>query len=60
MDTPQPRPFIGMYFKCCNVYCRVYLNKDGTAFCGHCPKCAAPVRIAVSPDGDPGRFWTAE
>lgn len=54
-----PRPFIGITFKCCKVYSRVYLNKKGTAFVGWCPKCAAKVEVLVSPDGDDSSFFTA-
>lgn len=53
------RPFLGMHFKCCNVYSRVYLNKKGTAFVGWCPKCAARVEVKVSPLGTDARFFTA-
>lgn len=54
------RPFIHMHFKCCNVYARVYLNHDGTAYAGHCPRCAAPIRIPVAPGGSDAKFWSAE
>ena len=57
---PTPRPFIGIYFKCCRVYARVFLNHDKTAYSGHCPKCAAKVEIKVAPGGSRSRFWTAE
>lgn len=53
-----PRPHINVHFKCCNVYARVYLDAKGGAFAGHCPRCATPVRLEVSDDGDPGRFWS--
>jgi len=56
----RPRPFIGMHFKCCNAYARIYLNWQGTAFFGHCPKCARPIRVRVSPGGKKAKFWTAE
>jgi len=56
----EPRPYIGMHFKCCNVYTRIYLNRAGTAFMGHCPKCAAKVEIKASPGGSKSRFWSAE
>lgn len=49
-----------MHFKCCHVYARIYLNRRGDAFFGHCPKCMRPVRIAVAPGGRKSRFWTAE
>ena len=53
------RPFLGMHFKCCNIYTRIYLNKKGTAFVGWCPKCAAKVEVKVSPTGADARFFTA-
>ena len=56
----EPRPYIGMLFKCCNVYSRIYLNRAGTAFTGYCPKCAAKVEIKAAPGGSKSRFWTAE
>mgnify|MGYP006290913605 CR=1 FL=1 len=61
-STPkrEPRPYIGMYFKCCNVYRRVYLNAQGTAFVGHCPRCGARTEIRVGPGGSSSRFWSAE
>ncbi|HOD65899.1 MAG TPA: hypothetical protein PLR32_06780 [candidate division Zixibacteria bacterium] len=54
------RPFLGMYFKCCRVYSRIYLNREGSAFVGWCPKCAGQVRVGVSPTGRRDRFFTAE
>ena len=53
------RPFIGMHFKCCNVYTRIYLNKKGDAFVGWCPKCTAKAMVKVAKDGSPDRFFSA-
>jgi hypothetical protein len=58
--TPDRRPFIGMHFKCCHVYSRIYLNKTGTAFVGWCPKCAVKAEVRVSPTGSKDPFFTAE
>ncbi|RME22510.1 MAG: hypothetical protein D6800_10935 [Candidatus Zixiibacteriota bacterium] len=55
-----PRPFIGIMFKCCHVYSRIYLNAAGTAFVGWCPRCAAKATVKVSPTGSRNRFFTAE
>jgi len=57
--TGTPRPFIGMMFKCCKVYSRIYLNRKRTAFVGWCPKCAEKVEVKVSPDGTDSSFFSA-
>ena len=56
----QKRPFIGMHFKCCNKYTRIYLNAKGTAFVGWCPKCALKAEVLVSPTGSTRRFFEAK
>lgn len=58
-DRRQPRPFIGMHFRCCHVYARLYLNADHSAFTGACPRCGSPVRIPTRPGGSRSRFWSA-
>ena len=54
------RPFIGIHFKCCNVYSRIYINKKQTAFVGWCPKCTKKVEVKISPDGADTSFFEAE
>ena len=51
--------FLGIVFKCCNIYSRIHLNKKRTAFVGWCPKCAKPARVKVSPTGSKSRFFSA-
>jgi hypothetical protein len=58
--TRTKRPFIGIHFKCCNVYQRIYLNKAGTAFVGWCPKCSVKAEVKVAPGGSKSRFYTSE
>ncbi len=53
------RPFIGVHFKCCRVYVRAYLNKKGDAYVAWCPRCAAQMRVRVSPYGSDNRFFEA-
>jgi hypothetical protein len=53
------RRFVGVQFRCCDVYSRVYINRDETAYEGNCPKCAKRVRLTIGPGGTDARFFTA-
>lgn len=53
------RRFVGVHFTCCDVYSRVYVNRDATAYEGNCPRCAKRVRLAIGPGGTDSRFFTA-
>lgn len=53
------RRFVGVHFTCCDVYTRVYINRDETAYEGRCPKCAKQVRLGIGPGGTDSRFFTA-
>jgi hypothetical protein len=54
------RPWIAIHFKCCRTYTRLYRNRAGDAYVGHCPKCGAHTRAAIGPGGTDQRFFTAE
>ena len=58
--TPREGPrFLGIRFACCDVYTRVYVNCEGTAYVGHCPKCARRVQVRIGANGTDSRFFTA-
>lgn len=38
-SQPQYRPYIGGTFSCCNIYGRLNLNAEKTAYQGRCYKC---------------------
>ena len=58
-QQPGGRRFVGVRFVCCEVYTRVYINADETAYEGNCPRCAKPVRLRIGPGGTNERFFTA-
>ena len=53
------KKFVGVRFHCCDLYIRIYVNKDGTAYEGRCPKCAKPVRLKIGEGGTSNRFFDA-
>lgn len=57
--TRFKRPFVGIVFKCCGVYARIFRNEEATAYEGHCPSCGRPVRIPIHPRGTKRRFFAA-
>ena len=52
--------FLGVHFACCDAYSRVYANRAGTAYVGHCPRCAKRIQFAIGPGGTEARFFVAQ
>ena len=53
------RRFLGVQFLNCRAYGRLYLNAEGTAYIGRCPRCGTPVRVPIGEQGTSQRFFTA-
>lgn len=51
------RKFLGLNFTCCGVYSRVYVNREGTAYEGRCPKCLKHVKLKIGEGGTDSRFF---
>ena len=58
VEPASPRPYLGIHFACCDVYARIYVNREGTAYHGNCPRCARRLEILVGPGGTSSRFFT--
>ncbi len=54
------RRFLSVFFRCCNVYGRMYPNAAETMYVGRCPRCGATVQARIGPDGTEQRVFLAE
>lgn len=59
-NKDNKKKFIGIMFNCCNVYARIYQNKDATAYVGRCPKCMRTVKVPIGKGGTDTRFFNAQ
>jgi hypothetical protein len=55
----RAKSFLGVHFTCCDVYSRVYPNREWTEYIGYCPRCAKRVNFKIGPGGTDARFFTA-
>ena len=56
----EGRSYVGIYFKCCRVYSRVYKSRLGDRYVGFCPKCGAKVQLMIDSGGVDDRFFVAK
>lgn len=56
----EARPWLGVYFRCCHVYSRMYRQPGSSRYLGNCPRCGAEVRATVGEGGTSQRMFFAE
>lgn len=54
------RPWLGVFFRCCGVYGRMYRLRGEDRYAGRCPRCLAPVGARVGAGGTSQRLFFAD
>ena len=64
VSTPTAKdgkvPFLGIHFKCCSTYGRIYRNRERHVYEGRCPKCRRLLTVPIGPGGLDTRFLSAQ
>ncbi|MFM7052704.1 MAG: hypothetical protein ACKOYN_11335 [Planctomycetota bacterium] len=53
------RPFLMIWFRCCNAYGRLNKTTDGLFYDGRCPRCGARCEVPVGEGGTSRRMFEA-
>jgi hypothetical protein len=56
--TDASSRYLGVHFACCSVYTRIYVNRSGSGYVGHCPRCGRRVEFHIGPGGTDDRFFS--
>jgi hypothetical protein len=56
----QKVPFLGIHFKCCKTYGRIYRSPLRLVYEGQCPKCRGSLTVPIGPGGLDSRFLSAQ
>lgn len=54
-----PRPYIGVLFKCCGIYTRVYRRAEQKVYQARCPRCLRAAQVRVGEKGTNARIFEA-
>jgi hypothetical protein len=57
LSSSLAHPFLGVHFHCCQVYARIFMTADRTAYRGGCPRCGKPVMFRIGEGGTSHRFF---
>ncbi len=57
--APAGKKWLGIFFRCCHSYGRLYRNDAHRCYEGACPRCHAPLRVAIGEGGTTRRFFEA-
>lgn len=58
-STKRNRKFLGVRFASCMCYGRLYMNDEGSAYVGNCPRCYTPYSIRIGSCGTNDRMFIA-
>lgn len=54
------KSYLSVYWKCCHVFSRISINREGTGYKGNCPRCRASVSASIGDEGTNQRIFIAE